>query len=95
MAARNIFRVQVSAPMSPVRRAAPTLQQLAQAPQGQARRPIAAAAAAGAVASAGGQTAAAEPVRRTTNLGRNDLCWCGSGKKYKHCHWKSDRGGVQ
>ena len=19
-------------------------------------------------------------------LGRNDLCWCGSGKKYKHCH---------
>ena len=21
---------------------------------------------------------------------RNDLCWCGSGKKYKHCHLKSD-----
>ena len=20
-------------------------------------------------------------------LGRNDRCWCGSGKKYKHCHW--------
>ena len=20
--------------------------------------------------------------------GRNDLCWCGSGKKYKHCHGK-------
>ena len=19
-------------------------------------------------------------------LGRNDLCWCGSGKKYKKCH---------
>jgi len=19
-------------------------------------------------------------------LGRNDLCWCGSGKKYKRCH---------
>ena len=19
-------------------------------------------------------------------IGRNDLCWCGSGKKYKHCH---------
>lgn len=19
-------------------------------------------------------------------LGRNDVCWCGSGKKYKHCH---------
>jgi len=22
--------------------------------------------------------------------GRNDLCWCGSGKKYKHCHWRED-----
>ncbi len=20
-------------------------------------------------------------------LGRNDPCWCGSGKKYKKCHW--------
>jgi len=24
-------------------------------------------------------------------LGRNDPCWCGSGKKYKKCHWKSDQ----
>jgi hypothetical protein len=24
-------------------------------------------------------------------LGRNDPCWCGSGKKYKHCHWRQDR----
>lgn len=23
-------------------------------------------------------------------LGRNDLCWCGSGKKYKKCHLPSD-----
>ena len=23
-------------------------------------------------------------------LGRNDPCWCGSGKKYKHCHMQSD-----
>ena len=23
-------------------------------------------------------------------LGRNDICWCGSGKKYKHCHLESD-----
>ena len=29
------------------------------------------------------QTAQAE-------LGRNDVCWCGSGKKYKKCHLKSD-----
>jgi len=24
--------------------------------------------------------------------GRNDPCWCGSGKKYKHCHLRSDQG---
>lgn len=24
------------------------------------------------------------------NLGRNDRCWCGSGKKYKHCHLQED-----
>ncbi len=23
--------------------------------------------------------------------GRNDPCWCGSGKKYKHCHLAQDR----
>lgn len=23
-------------------------------------------------------------------LGRNDLCWCGSGKKYKKCHARTD-----
>ena len=23
-------------------------------------------------------------------LGRNDPCWCGSGKKYKHCHMRQD-----
>ena len=25
----------------------------------------------------------------THKLGRNDPCWCGSGKKYKHCHGKN------
>lgn len=24
------------------------------------------------------------------DLGRNDPCWCGSGKKYKHCHLVRD-----
>jgi len=24
------------------------------------------------------------------NLGRNDPCWCGSGKKYKRCHYEED-----
>ena len=23
--------------------------------------------------------------------GRNEPCWCGSGKKYKNCHWRSDQ----
>jgi hypothetical protein len=25
-------------------------------------------------------------------LGRNDPCWCGSGKKYKYCHLRQDQG---
>ena len=28
----------------------------------------------------------AEPARNEQKLGRNELCYCGSGKKYKHCH---------
>ena len=23
-------------------------------------------------------------------LSRNDICWCGSGKKYKKCHMEQD-----
>jgi len=30
---------------------------------------------------------------RQEKLGRNDPCWCGSGKKYKKCHLGSDRTG--
>ncbi|MBJ9975729.1 preprotein translocase subunit SecA [Pseudomonas sp. S75] len=29
---------------------------------------------------------AAVPVRNEQKLGRNEPCWCGSGKKFKHCH---------
>jgi preprotein translocase subunit SecA len=29
---------------------------------------------------------AMSPVRNDQKLGRNELCWCGSGKKFKHCH---------
>lgn len=28
--------------------------------------------------------------RARPKLGRNDECWCGSGKKYKKCHMKAD-----
>jgi preprotein translocase subunit SecA len=38
------------------------------------------------------ETAKPEPVRASSKLGRNDLCWCGSGKKYKNCHLKADQG---
>jgi preprotein translocase subunit SecA len=39
---------------------------------------------------AGGQPAAPEPARNIgmyDNVGRNDPCPCGSGKKFKHCHY--------
>ncbi|MFJ4054634.1 preprotein translocase subunit SecA [Pseudomonas sp. NPDC089743] len=29
---------------------------------------------------------AVAPVRNDQKLGRNEPCWCGSGKKFKHCH---------
>lgn len=31
------------------------------------------------------------PRSSTPKLGRNDPCWCGSGKKYKTCHLDSDQ----
>jgi preprotein translocase subunit SecA len=34
----------------------------------------------------GGAPEAAEPHRPNENVGRNELCPCGSGKKYKKCH---------
>jgi preprotein translocase subunit SecA len=33
-----------------------------------------------------------QPVRSSKQIGRNDPCWCGSGKKYKQCHMRSDQG---
>jgi preprotein translocase subunit SecA len=47
-----------------------------------------------------GQPAEAAPApkaqtvkRDKPKLGRNDPCWCGSGKKYKNCHLRSDEEG--
>ena len=41
------------------------------------------------------ESAGEEPVQQTVRnvrkVGRNDPCWCGSGKKYKQCHLKEDR----
>ncbi len=33
-----------------------------------------------------GDVGARQPVRSGVKLGRNDPCFCGSGKKYKRCH---------
>jgi preprotein translocase subunit SecA len=33
-----------------------------------------------------------QPARSGKTLGRNDPCWCGSGKKYKQCHLRADEG---
>ncbi len=40
--------------------------------------------------SAGGNGGAPVPIEADVwdNTGRNDPCPCGSGKKYKHCHWR-------
>ncbi len=86
-AARNIFRVQVNAPPQPAIRkmvaSVPSVPGVANVQNVQASRP-------GAVADS-----KPEPVRRTSKelLGRNDPCWCGSGKKYKNCHLKADQRG--
>lgn len=37
------------------------------------------------------QQQAPQPVRKKQLPGRNDPCWCGSGKKYKHCHEREDK----
>ncbi len=40
--------------------------------------------------SGGGSTSTAGPRQivksEKENIGRNDPCWCGSGKKFKKCH---------
>jgi len=40
----------------------------------------------GATVTAAGAAGAAPAGARAAKIGRNDPCWCGSGKKYKKCH---------
>jgi preprotein translocase subunit SecA len=74
----------------------PVVQQPRQMTEGRLEMGEAAAAAA-ATSAAGGVVATAsgngdagggdrQPVRAGPKLGRNEPCWCGSGKKYKRCH---------
>ena len=41
---------------------------------------------------AAGERRRTQPVQTPSqqSLGRNDPCWCGSGKKYKNCHMRQD-----
>jgi preprotein translocase subunit SecA len=41
--------------------------------------------------SAGNDDSVSQTVRKTRDIGRNDPCYCGSGKKYKNCHYKIDK----
>ena len=43
---------------------------------------------AAAAAAGQGEKSKPAPVQVEKKVGRNDLCPCGSGKKYKHCHGK-------
>ena len=43
-----------------------------------------------AAAANAGQRPKAEPVKVAPKVGRNDLCPCGSGLKYKNCHGKNE-----
>ena len=40
-------------------------------------------------------TDAFRSVPAEVNLGRNDACWCGSGKKYNRCHLDRDQIKIQ
>jgi preprotein translocase subunit SecA len=81
----NIFRVTVmrEAPVPQARRVTEGRVDVA---TGAVAGAAAATGAATATAGGNGAGAAQQPVRAGPKLGRNDPCWCGSGKKYKRCH---------
>jgi len=50
------------------------------------------------IASGGGNSgdqSVLKTVRNERKIGRNDPCWCGSGKKYKNCHYKIDKANAK
>ncbi len=95
-AVQVLFRLQVESGVSltprPVpdgaRRPGPSGTGQGPAPSGAGQRPTPAREPAGVAATAGGK--AADPAAGKRKLGRNDPCWCGSGKKYKKCHGKDE-----
>lgn len=84
--ARKIFRVQIiQAPVKPIE-----AQEIKPAePQPEIVKPIQPAVSgfAAAFAKAGSRPAGSNPAAKKSKLGRNDPCWCNSGKKFKKCHY--------
>ena len=76
-AARRAAAAQTNGPAAPAAGQRPTRRVTMSPQQGLG-------AAAAAAAGLGGRPA-------LPTLGRNDACWCGSGKKYKHCHMRLDQ----
>jgi preprotein translocase subunit SecA len=77
----TVFRVTVT--REPAQQAQPRQMTESRPDVAPGANPPSATAAAGNGSSNGG---AREPVRTAHKLGRNDPCYCGSGKKYKRCH---------
>jgi preprotein translocase subunit SecA len=80
----TIFRVSLSAQPAQPRPMARNVTE-GRGPVAGATSTAAGAATATAVASGNGN-GARQPARSGPKIGRNDPCWCGSGKKFKKCH---------
>ncbi|HEY8429089.1 MAG TPA: SEC-C metal-binding domain-containing protein, partial [Sandaracinaceae bacterium] len=99
-------RAEAQAKLARMRAAHPGAQPQAQPASGEAQRaeapaaapaPMPASRAARRAARARGRAVpAAAPKPQTVKrdkpkVGRNEPCWCGSGKKYKNCHYREDQ----
>jgi preprotein translocase subunit SecA len=82
--ARTIFRVTVV--RQPAAAAAPRMVESRPEVNGGGGGAAAMATGAAAAATAARGAGAGQPARAATKIGRNDPCYCGSGKKYKRCH---------
>jgi preprotein translocase subunit SecA len=81
--ARTIFRVTV---VRQPAAAAPTRMVESRPDLSGSGQAVASGAAATASATAVARGGNGQPARAATKIGRNDPCYCGSGKKYKRCH---------
>ena len=70
----RIFRIGVAAPQSEI-------------PLNLARENLDTSDTTGLVGDAAATAREGVPAFSSNKIGRNDPCWCGSGKKWKHCHY--------